>query len=138
MSRNALFCSLATFSIVSPTPFINKPVSSRDLIIFMISFISSFEIVSVVMSGLKIFFWIPVSVADVAPLDSDCISPSRPVHFRKLYWNKNQLKFFFSHFFVVLQKGLHKTLGTKGTKNKCENKNLGYFFIFVRDWGAKG
>ena len=56
MSRNPLFCSLASFSIVSPTPFINKPVSSKDLIIFMISFISSFEIVSVVMSGPKIFF----------------------------------------------------------------------------------
>ena len=136
MSRNPLFCSLASFSIVSPTPFINKPVSSKDLIIFMISFISSFEIVSVVMSGPKIFFWIPVSVADVASLDSDCISPSHPVHFRKLYWNKIQLKFLFSQFFVVLQKGLHKTFW--GTKNNCENKNLGCFFIFVQDWGVKG
>ena len=30
---------------------------------------------------------------------------SRPVHFRKLYQNKNELKILFSHFFVVPQKG---------------------------------
>ena len=29
-------------------------------------------------------------------------------------------------------KGLHKTFW--GTTKKCENKNLTYFFLFVRDW----
>ena len=28
-------------------------------------------------------------------------NPSHPVLFWKLYWNKNQVKFLFSHFFVV-------------------------------------
>ena len=34
------------------------------------------------------------------------LNPSRPSHFRKLYWSKNELKFLFSHFFVVPQKVL--------------------------------
>ena len=29
-------------------------------------------------------------------------------------------------------KGIHKTFC--GTTKKCENKNLTYFFLFVRDW----
>ena len=32
------------------------------------------------------------------------VNPSRPLHFSKLYQNKNRLKFLFSHFFVVPQK----------------------------------
>ena len=32
-------------------------------------------------------------------------------------------------------KGLRKTF--RGTAKKCENKNLNYFFLFVRDWGGK-
>ena len=32
------------------------------------------------------------------------VNPSRPVHYSKLYWNKNQIKFLFSYFFVVPQK----------------------------------
>ena len=38
------------------TPFINKIDSSRDLIIFMISFISSLEVIYVVIPDPKIFF----------------------------------------------------------------------------------
>ena len=38
--RNPPFCSFASFSIVSLTPFINNPDSSRDLTTFMISFVS--------------------------------------------------------------------------------------------------
>ena len=53
--RNPHFYSFTSFSIVSLTPIIHKPASSRDLIIFMISFISSFEIISVVMLDPNIF-----------------------------------------------------------------------------------
>ena len=51
--RNPPFCSFASFLIVSLTPFLNKPDSSRDLTIFMISFISSFEIISIVTCEAK-------------------------------------------------------------------------------------
>ena len=42
--RNPSFHSFALFLIVSLTHFINNPDSSSDLTIFIISFISSFEI----------------------------------------------------------------------------------------------
>ena len=51
-----------SFLIVSLTPFINNPDSSRELTIFIISLISSLEIFSVVKPDLNIFLWIPVSV----------------------------------------------------------------------------
>ena len=44
-------------------PFINKSGTSSDLTIFIISFISSFEIISVVLSDKNIFLWIASSVA---------------------------------------------------------------------------
>ena len=40
--------SLASFSFVLLIPFINEPESPRDLIIFVISSISSFQIINVV------------------------------------------------------------------------------------------
>ena len=43
--RNPPFCSLISFPIVS-TPFNNKPETSRDLSILIMSFISSFDIIS--------------------------------------------------------------------------------------------
>ena len=46
--RNPSFYSFASYLIVSLKPFIDNPDSSRDLTIFMISFISSLEIVNVV------------------------------------------------------------------------------------------
>ena len=46
--RNPLFCSFASFLIFSVTSFINQPDSSRNSIIFIIPFISSFEIINVV------------------------------------------------------------------------------------------
>ena len=49
MLRNPPFCSFASFLIVSLTPFINKPDSLRDLTIFMISSISLFEIIYVIV-----------------------------------------------------------------------------------------
>ena len=50
------FCFFASFLIVSLTPFIYKPDSSRDLTIFMISFIYLFEIINVVISDPNIFY----------------------------------------------------------------------------------
>ena len=40
---NTIFCYFISFLIVSITPFVNKPDSSRDIPIFMISFKSSFQ-----------------------------------------------------------------------------------------------
>ena len=54
-------------------PFINKPDSSRDLPFFMLSFISSFEIVCVVTSDPNIFLWIAASVADAAAANPNVI-----------------------------------------------------------------
>ena len=86
--RNPRFCSLASFVIVSLTPFINKPDYSRDLTIFIISFISSLEIINVVpfakSEGLEvnirgrvldpnIFLWIAASVADPASVNPNGI-----------------------------------------------------------------
>ena len=68
MPRNPTFYSFVSFSIVSLIPFINKLASSRDLIIIMRSFISSFVIISLVLPDPKIFFWIVASVADADTL----------------------------------------------------------------------
>ena len=56
--------------------FVNKPDSLRDLIIFMILFISSLEIINVVLLDPNIFFfffWIAASVADAAAVDPNGI-----------------------------------------------------------------
>ena len=47
----------------------NKPDSSRDLIIFMISFISSWEMTNVVLPDPNISSWIAASVADAATVN---------------------------------------------------------------------
>ena len=47
ITRNSPLCSFVSFSIVSVTPFINYSESSRGLNIFIESFISSFNIISV-------------------------------------------------------------------------------------------
>ena len=67
--RNPPFCSFVSFLIVSLTDFINKSDSSRDLIIFMISFISSLEIINVVIPDPNIFLGIAASVADAAAVN---------------------------------------------------------------------
>ena len=54
-------------------PFINNPNSSRDLTIFIISFISSLEIISVVKRDLNIFIWIAASVANAAEVNPNGI-----------------------------------------------------------------
>ena len=56
MPKNPAVCSFASSSIVPITPFNNEPGSSRDLIIFMMFFISSFETISVVIPDSKMFF----------------------------------------------------------------------------------
>ena len=63
--------SFGSFLIVSLTLFINKPNSSRDLIIFVISSTSSFEIINVVIPDLKAFFWIAASLADAGSVNPD-------------------------------------------------------------------
>ena len=53
--RNQHFCSFASYLNVLITPFIDKPDSSRVLTILMISFISSFETINVVVPDPNIF-----------------------------------------------------------------------------------
>ena len=60
---NPLFCSFASFWIVLPTHFINKQKPSTDLTNFIMSFISSFDIIKVVAPGPKIFLCIPAPAA---------------------------------------------------------------------------
>ena len=60
--RNSPFCYYASFC----TPFNSKPESSRDLTIFIMSSISSFDIISVVVPESKIFLCIPASAAAAA------------------------------------------------------------------------
>ena len=56
MPRNLHFCSFASFLIVSLTPFVNKPDYFRDLTIFIISSITSFELIKVVIQDHQIFY----------------------------------------------------------------------------------
>ena len=62
---NSLFCSLVLCLIFSLIRFIINPYSSSDLTIFFISPIFSFEIINVV-TPYTWFFWIAVSLADIA------------------------------------------------------------------------
>ena len=62
--RNPPFRSFTSFWTVLVTPFINKPESSRDFIILIILWISSFGIISVVFPDPNIFLCILASAAD--------------------------------------------------------------------------
>ena len=73
ISRNSPFCSCASFLIVSITPCINYPDSSSDLTIFIISFISSFEIINVLVPDPKCFLWTAAFVADAAGVNPNRI-----------------------------------------------------------------
>ena len=55
------------------TPFINKPDSSRDLIIFMMSLIFSLETINIVLPDLNDFLLIAVSVATAAAVNPNGI-----------------------------------------------------------------
>ena len=62
--KNPPFCSFVSFLIVLVTP-VNKILeSSRAWTIFIMSFISSFKIIEVVVPEPCIFFWIPASIAE--------------------------------------------------------------------------
>ena len=79
--RNPPFCSFASFLIVWLTSFINNPDYSIDLNMFIISLISSFEIINVVLREAKsegrpdpnIFLWIAPSVTDAAAFNPNGI-----------------------------------------------------------------
>ena len=71
--RNPLFCSFASFLIVSLTLFINKPESSRDVTTFMISYIYSVEIIKIINPESNIFLWITTFVADAASVNPNGI-----------------------------------------------------------------
>ena len=53
--KNPPFCYFASFLTVSLMPFTNKPDSSSDLTIFILSFISSFKIINVDVPDPNIF-----------------------------------------------------------------------------------
>ena len=73
IKRNPTFCSLASFWIISLTPFNNEPESSKDLTILIMPSISSFDIISVAVPDPKIFLCIPASVADAAVVNPNKI-----------------------------------------------------------------
>ena len=73
MQKNLPCFSFVSFLIVSLTPFINKADFSRDLIIFMISSISLFENIDVVMPDSLTLFWIAVSLADAVAVNHNGI-----------------------------------------------------------------
>ena len=66
MPRNPLLISLALFLFVSLIPCISKPDSLRDLVIFMMTSISSFESINATIPDPKIFIRIAACVADTA------------------------------------------------------------------------
>ena len=67
--RNPPFYSFTSFWTVSVTPFNNKPESSRDFTILIMSSISSFDFISVLLTYPKIFWCIPASAADAAAVN---------------------------------------------------------------------
>ena len=69
---NPPFCSLTSFWIVSLTLFNNKPESSRDVTIFIMSSISSFAFI-VVLPEPKIDLCILASAADAAAVNPNVI-----------------------------------------------------------------
>ena len=64
--KNPLFYSFVSFSIVLVLSFNKILESSRAWTIFIMSFISSFQIIKVVLPEPCIFFWIPASIAKAA------------------------------------------------------------------------
>ena len=60
------FCSFVSFLIVLVTTFNKILESSRDWTIFIMPFISSYEIVKVTTPEPCIFFWVPASIAEAA------------------------------------------------------------------------
>ena len=73
--KNPPFCYFISFSIVLVTPFNRTLESSRACTIFIISFISSFEIIKVVFPDPNTFLCIPASAADAAAVNPKGIIP---------------------------------------------------------------
>ena len=73
MLRNPSFCFFYSFSVVSLTCFINKPDSSRDLTVFIVSSFSLFEMIIFVVPDPKICLRIPASAADAAAVNPNGI-----------------------------------------------------------------
>ena len=73
------------------TPFINKPVTSRDLTILMTSFTSSFEIINVVIHDLNIFLSIAASVTDGPAVNPNVIKTLLANGLRTASLKSNQL-----------------------------------------------
>ena len=71
--RNVLFCFFASFLIVSLIRFISNLHSSSDLTFFIISSISSFEVINDIVPDPKIFFRIAASVAHAAAVNPNGI-----------------------------------------------------------------
>ena len=71
--RKPLLCSFVSFLIVSVTPFNKIPECSKAWTIFIMPFISSFEIIRVVVPEPSIFC-IPASAADAAAVNPNGIS----------------------------------------------------------------
>ena len=71
--RNAPLYSFTLFLIVLLTTFIKQPSSSKYLIIFIILFISLSEIINVVTSDSRIFYWMAASVPHPAGVNPNGI-----------------------------------------------------------------
>ena len=66
MLRKPIFCSFTSVLIALLMVFMNKPHSWRDLNIFMMLFISSLEIIDIVILDPSITLWIAASVSAAA------------------------------------------------------------------------
>ena len=62
IESNSVFCSFASFLFVSLIHFINNPGSASDLIIFIIFFISSFEIINAAVCEAMFKGWLDPSI----------------------------------------------------------------------------
>ena len=89
MVRKPPFYFFASFSIDSITTFINIPDSSKDLMNFMVSAISSFEIINSVVSNLRTFLWVLVSHAHCATVNPYGIKTLLDNGFKKFLINSN-------------------------------------------------
>ena len=70
------------------------------------------------------------------------IKPSRPVRFKKLYWNKKVTWIFIFTLLCSASKGFMRALNAFikpfEALQRGENKNFGWFFLFIWYWDAKG
>ena len=73
VGRNPLFYSFVSFLIVSLIPFTSNPDSSTDLTIFLITLISSFEIINAVVLERKVF----LITASGVPIPGDDFNGSK-------------------------------------------------------------